>query len=58
MLVIEDGHSSHMSMENRFFLLNPGEVTDRYMAPAKVYEEASVPDNLDGTSVDQSNKYN
>ena len=58
MLVIEDGHSSHMSMENRFFFLNPGEVTERYTAPAKVYEEASVPDNLDGASVDQSNKYN
>ena len=38
------------------FPSNPGEVTDRYTAPAKVYEESSVPDNLDGVSVDQSNR--
>ena len=35
------------------FPLNPGEVTDRYTAPAKVYKQSSVPDNLD-TSVNQS----
>ena len=44
-------------MKSGIFPLNTGEVTDRYTAPAKVYEEASVSDNLDGagTSVDQSN---
>ena len=41
--------------KSMIFPLNPGEVSDRYTAPAKVYEGSSFPDNLDGTSVDQFN---